>query len=189
MRCYACERQDTSPCPRCGKNYCPDHGSNLCAACLDPVIAAPSSAAFRIALFALLGASVLALWLLVRPPGLPGDSGGVVLEPDVTPDFTPGLTPDTGETLTPTPTGTAAASPDGSPEPTVTLIPDDQTPTPTPVPTVTPTPAPIEHVVVSGDTWNDLAAQFGVDPQTLASTNGYSLADVLPLGITLIIPQ
>ena len=184
MRCYACERQDTSPCPRCGKDYCPDHGANLCSSCLDPVVAAPSSAAFRIALFALLAASVLALWLLVRPPGLPGDSGGVVLEPDVTPDFTPGLTPDTGETLTPTPTGTAAASPDGSPEPTVT-----PTSTPTPVPTVTPTPGPIEHVVVSGDTWNDLAAQFGVDPETLASTNGYSLADVLPLGITLIIPQ
>ena len=185
MRCYACERQDTSPCPRCGKDYCPDHGANLCAACLDPIVAAPSSATFRIALFALLAASVLALWLLVRPPGLPGDNGGVVLEPDVTPDFTPGLTPDTGET--PTPTGTA--SPDGSP----TLIPDDQTPTPTPtptpVPTEAPTPGPIEHVVVTGDSWNGVAAQYGVDPATLASTNGYSLADVLPLGITLIIPQ
>lgn len=188
MRCYACERQDTSPCPRCGKDYCPDHGANLCAACLDPVAAAPSSATFRIALFALLGASVLALWLLVRPPGLPGDNGGVVLEPDVTPDFTPGLTPDTGETLTPTPT-TGADDPDGSPQPTVTPTADDRTPTPTPVPTVTPTPAPIEHVVVVGDTWNVIAEQFGVDPETLASTNGYSLADVLPLGITLIIPQ
>ena len=185
MRCYACERQDTSPCPRCGKDYCPDHGADLCSACLDPVIAAPSSSTFRIALFALLGASVLALWLLVRPPGLPGDNGGVVQEPDVTSDFTPGLTPDTGESPTPT----ATASPDGSPGPTVTLIPDDQTPAPTPEPTVTPTPAPVEHVVVTGDTWNGLAAQYEVDPETLASTNGYSLADVLPLGITLIIPQ
>lgn len=187
MRCYACERQDTSPCPRCGKNYCPEHGADLCSACLDPVVAAPSSAAFRIALFALLGASVLALWLLVRPPGLPGDSGGVVLEPDATPDFTPGLTPDTGETLTPT--GTAAASPDGSAEPTVTPIQDDQTPTPTPAPTVTPTPAPIEHLVVSGDTWSGVAEQYGVDEDALASSNGYSVDDVLPLGITLIIPQ
>ncbi|MCH7485088.1 MAG: LysM peptidoglycan-binding domain-containing protein [Chloroflexi bacterium] len=183
MRCYACERQDTSPCPRCSKDYCPDHGADLCAACLDPIVAAPSSATFRIALFALLGASVLALWLLVRSPGLPGDNGGVVQQPDITPDFTPGLTPDTGETLTPT------ASPDGSPVLTPTPIPDNQTPAPTPVPTATPTPAPIEHIVETGDTWNALAAQYGVDPQTLASTNGYSLADVLPLGITLIIPQ
>ncbi len=189
MRCYACERQDTSPCPRCGKNYCPDHGANLCAACLDPIVAAPSSSTFRIALFALLGASVLALWLLVRPPGLPGDNGGVVLEPDATPGFTPGLTPDTGETLTPTPTG--ADDPDGSPEPTPTQTPDVQTPSPspTPEPTVTPTPAPIEHIVVTGDTWNAIAAQFGVDAATLASTNGYSVADVLPLGVTLIIPR
>ncbi len=185
MRCYACERQDTSPCQRCGKNYCPDHGADLCAVCLDPVVAAPSSSTFRVALFALLGASVLALWLLVRPPGLPGDGGGVVQEPDISPDFTPGLTPDTGESPTPT----ATASPDGSPQPTLTLIPDDQTPAPTAEPTVTPTPAPIEHVVVTGDTWNGIAATYDVDAATLASTNGYSVADVLPLGITLIIPR
>ena len=183
MRCYAWERQDTSACPRCGKNYCPNHGADLCSACLDPVVAAPSSATFRIALFALLGASVLALWLLVRPPDLPGGEGGVVLEPDVTPDFTPGLTPDTGETLTPT------GSPDGSPEPTVTLIPDNQTPGPTREPTVTPTPAPIEHLVVSGDTWSGIAELYGVDADTLASSDGYSVDDVLPLDITLIIPQ
>ncbi len=174
MRCYTCERQDTSPCPRCGKNYCPDHGSNLCAACLDPVVAAPSSSAFRIALFALLGASVLALWLLVRPPSLPGDTGGVVLEPDATPDFTPGLTPDTGDTLTPTGTG--------APQPTATS-------SPTPEPTPTPTPAPIEHLVVSGDTWVVVAELYGVDQETLATSNGYGVNDVLPLGITLIIPQ
>ncbi|HEY5640577.1 MAG TPA: LysM peptidoglycan-binding domain-containing protein [Dehalococcoidia bacterium] len=187
MRCYACERQDTSPCPRCGKNYCPDHGADLCSACLDPVVAAPSSSAFRVALFALLGASVLALWLLVRPPGLPGDNGGVVQQPDGTPDFTPGLTPDTGES--PTPTASATGSPGASPRPSVTLIPDDFTPAPTQKPTVTPTPAPIEHVVVTGDTWNGLAEQFGVDAAVLAEFNGYSVADVLPLGITLIIPQ
>ena len=189
MRCYACERQDTSPCPRCGKHYCPDHGADLCSACLDPIVAAPSSSTFRIALFALLGASVLALWLLLRPPSLPGESGGVVLEPDATPDFTPGLTPDTGETLAPTPTGSADAPPDGSPVPTITLIPDDQTPAPTQEPTVTPTPAPIEHLVVPGDSWSGVAELYGVDADTLASSNGYSVDDVLPLGITLIIPQ
>ena len=183
MRCYACERQDTSPCTRCGKNYCPDHGADLCSSCLDPVVAAPSSAAFRIALFALLGVSVLALWLLVRPPSLPGDGGGVVLEPDATPDFTPGLTRDTGETRTPT--GSAG----GGPQPTVTRSPDDQTPAPTPVPTVTPTPAPIEHLVVSGDTWSGVAEQYDVDAETLASSNGYSVDEVLPLGVTLIIPR
>jgi len=184
MRCYACERQDTSPCPRCGKDYCPDHGADLCASCLDPIVAAPSSSTFRVALFALLGASVLALWLLVRPPGLPGENTGVVQEPDVTPNFTPGLTPDTGETLTPTPSATV--SPDGSPEPSATATP---APTPTPEPTASPTPAPIEHVVEVGDTWNVLAEQYDVDAVELAESNGYSITDVLPLGVTLIIPQ
>ena len=41
----------------------------------------------------------------------------------------------------------------------------------------------------TGDTWNALAEQFGVDPSVLAESNGYSITDVLPLGITLIIPQ
>jgi len=166
---------------------CPDHGADLCSSCLDPIVAAPTSSTFRIALFALLAASVLALWLLVRPPGLPGDGGGVVLDPDITPGFTPGLTPDTGESPTPT----ATVSPDGSLTPTPIL--DDQTSTPTPtstpVPTASPTPAPIEHVVETGDTWNALAEQFGVDASVLAESNGYSVTDVLPLGITLIIPQ
>ena len=57
------------------------------------------------------------------------------------------------------------------------------------MPTVTPTPAPIEHLVVSGGTWGGVAEQYGVDQETLASANGYSVDEVLPLGVTLIIPQ
>jgi LysM repeat protein len=186
MRCYACQRQDTQTCPRCGRSYCPDHGAELCAFCLDPVVAAPSSGAFRIALVGLLAASVLALWLLVRPPDVPGDNSGVIQQPDVTPNFTPALTPDTDQTPTPTPEG---QTPGPTPAPTLTQVPDDRTPAPTEAPTPEPTPAPIEHVVVTGDTWFGIAELYGVDAELLASSNGYTLADVLPNGITLIIPQ
>ena len=74
MDCYACDQESTQRCSRCGNPYCRGHGDDLCADCLDPVSAAPSSAVFRASLLGLLIASVLALWLLVRPPSLPGES-------------------------------------------------------------------------------------------------------------------
>src|SRR3990172_6372482 len=104
MNCYACDQEATSRCSRCGNAYCRDHGHDpslasgqvpstsspsetsesarrtgqvLCADCLDPVNAAPSGVVFRASVFALLVASVLALWLIVRPPSLPGESSEV----------------------------------------------------------------------------------------------------------------
>ena len=79
MDCYLCDQEATQRCPRCDNPYCSDHGEDLCADCLNPINAAPSGAFFRASLFALLVGSVLALWLLVRPPGLPGESSGVIV--------------------------------------------------------------------------------------------------------------
>jgi hypothetical protein len=170
-------------CSRCGRHYCIDHGSNLCAACLDPVQAAPSSATFRLALAGLLGASVLALWLLVRPPSVPGEGSGIIQEPEASPDFTPGLTPDTDDE-TSGPTGAASGTPRPSEAATAT-------PEATEAPTEAPTepPGPVEYLTQDGDTWFGIAEAFGVDAANLAATNGYTLDDVLPVGITLVIPQ
>ena len=55
-------------CPRCGAAYCHEHGGELCAACLDPISAAPSSTVFRTTLFGMLVFSVLALHEQVLPP-------------------------------------------------------------------------------------------------------------------------
>jgi len=68
MECYACDREATQRCSRCGNAYCAEHGGDpnapggqaLCAECLDPVSATPSGTVFRASLFALLGTSVLA---------------------------------------------------------------------------------------------------------------------------------
>src|SRR3972149_5553521 len=93
MDCYLCDNEASQRCPRCGNPYCGDHGDDLCADCLNPVNAAPSGAFFRASLLALLLGSLPALWLLVHPPGLPGDLGGVVI-PEASPQpATPAASP------------------------------------------------------------------------------------------------
>src|SRR3990170_2310689 len=121
MNCYLCDNEASQRCPRCGSPFCGDHGEDLCADCLNPVNAAPSGAFFRTSLLALLLGSVLALWLLVRPPGLPGDSSGVVI-PEASPQATPTpaasptpATPIAGATAEPTPTATPVPTPTAEP--------------------------------------------------------------------------
>jgi LysM repeat protein len=174
MDCYLCDNEATQRCPRCGNPYCGDHGEGLCADCLNPVNATPSGAFFRASLLALLLGSVLALWLLIRPPGLPGESTGVNV-PEATPLPAQGTsTPAPTTTPTRTPVASATAAP---------------TPTPTPAPTAEPTPAPIEYTVVDGDSWFGIADAYGVDAESLAAYNGYTLEDLLPVGEVLTIPQ
>ena len=169
MDCYLCDNEASQRCPRCGNPYCGDHGEDLCADCLNPVSAAPSGAFFRASLLPLLLGSVLALWLLVRPPGLPGDSSGVVI-PEASPQPT---TP----AASPTPATPVA---DATAEPTPT--------TAAPTPTAEP-PAPIEYTVVEGDTWFGIAEAYGVDAESLAGYNGLTLDDLLQPGQVLTIPQ
>ena len=165
MDCYLCDQEATQRCPRCGNPYCSDHGEDVCADCLNPLNAAPSGTFFRASLFALLLGSVLALWLLIRPPGLPGESSGVIV-PEPSPISSP-------EPITPEPPLTPTAEP---------------TPTPTPEPTPEPE-GPLEYTVVEGDTWFGLAEFFGVDAESLAAFNGYTLDDFFQPGDVLIIPQ
>ena len=171
MDCYLCDNEASQRCPRCGNPYCGDHGEDLCADCLNPVNAAPSGAFFRASLLALLLGSVLALWLLVRPPGLPSDSSGFVI-PEASP-----------QPVTPTPAASATAEP----TPTATATPT-AVPTPTAAPTEEP-PAPIEYTVVDGDTWYGIAEAFGVDAASLAAANSLTLEDIIQPGDVLLIPQ
>lgn len=186
MNCYACDQEAVRRCSRCDNPYCANHGPTgdeagppLCAACLDPVAAAPSSTIFRASVFGLFAASILGLWLLIRPPDLPDDSSSA-LQPVVTnaPSQTTG------------PTGSAPAT-SGTPQPSGAATP---APTVTPVPTATaaPTEAPpavIEYTVAEGDTWFGIAAEYGVDAEALAAANGRTLADFLQIDETIIIPR
>ena len=128
MDCYVCQKKAAQRCPRCGNAYCRDHGEDpssgsgqaLCADCLNPINAAPSGTFFRASLLLLLVGSVLALWLLIRPPGLPGESSEVIA-PEPSPSASPGpvtppppLTPTAEATATPTPTATPPGPPTDS---------------------------------------------------------------------------
>src|SRR5258708_5041318 len=168
MNCYSCERESTQRCSRCGNPYCPPPGASLCGVCMDPLRSVPSRGVFRIALFGLFGGAVLALWLLVRPPSVPGQESITRNDSTATPALTPA---GAGGGATTTPAVAAAGS---TPEATVTPV-----PTATPLPTPVPTPAPVFYTVQSGDTWDGIAGSYGVNPQSLASINGHTLDDIL----------
>ncbi len=177
MDCYVCRKKAPQRCPRCGNPYCRDHGDDLCADCLNPVNAAPSGTFFRASLLVLLVGSVLALWLLIRPPGLPGESSEIIAPEPSPPSSPEPVTPP--PPLTPTATATATATP--TPKPT---------PKPTPEPTTEP-PAPIEYIVQEGDTASGIAASFGVTVEDLLAVNGLTQEDApfIQPGDVLVIPQ
>jgi hypothetical protein len=138
--------------------------------------ATPSANIYRVALLGLFGGAVLALWLMIRPPSVPGQESAVIHEPTATPALTPGA----GGEPTNTPgasTTTAAATETPAP-----------TPTAAPTPEPTPTPGPVQYAVEEGDTWFGIAEIFGVDAFALAQYNGQTLEDVLNVGETLLIP-
>ncbi len=175
MHCFACEKDATQRCDRCSNFYCDDHGGTLCASCLDPMRAVPSRGLYRVALLGVFGGAVLALWLMVQPPSVPGEESSIINQPTTTPALTPGA----GGGGTRTPAASGAASPTsevtGTPEPTPTAAP-------------TPTPGPVEYIVVEGDTWFGIAEAFAVDASVLAQYNGQTLEDVLNVGEVLLIP-
>jgi len=183
MSCYACGRDAIHRCPRCAKPYCDQHGSELCAACQDPSSAIPSGALFRGALLALLVASVLALWLLIRPPGASDDeSGAQAGQPSVTrtPTATtarpsPSVSPTGTPGISPTPGGTPGVSP---------------TPGATPGPSPSPEPSPFEeYTVQQGDSLSSIAQQFGTTADELARINGITDPNTLDIGQKLQVPR
>lgn len=177
MECFRCDREATSECPRCGTLYCDEHGDALCERCQDPALALPSYRIYRGSLLALLGGTIFAVWLLVRPPlTVDGDSPGV-------PPALSGVisAPDSTETV----------------EPTVTV-------TPTPVPTATSTPEPTagparptfrEHTVAEGDTMFSIALEYLpankevlVFVEEIAAFNELSDVNAISIGSVLKVP-
>jgi len=185
MSCYACGRDAIHRCPRCAKPYCEEHGGELCAACQDPSSAIPSGALFRGALLVLLVASVLALWLLIRPPGASDEeSGAQAGQPSVT------RTP-TATTARPSPsvapTGTPGISPTPGGTPGISPTPGG---TPTPAPSPTPEPSPFqEYTVQQGDSLSSIAQQFGTTADELARINGITDPNALSVGQKLQVPR
>lgn len=72
MICYACSNQAVATCPRCGRAYCADHGSDICAYCAEPAAGTPSRLWYRGSVLALAVTSLVGIWLLAVPPDLRG---------------------------------------------------------------------------------------------------------------------
>ena len=181
MECFLCEQDAVRECARCGAVYCDAHGDSLCERCSDPALAMPSHRLYRGSLIALLAGSVLALWLLLRPPG--GDPGeaetplaaasppALYLAPDDA-GASPSPTPEASPSAEASPPADASPpaeatpepepSPEPAPEPTAEATPTaEPEPEPTPEDTPTPEPAPepepepaaavTEYTVQAGD--------------------------------------
>lgn len=200
MQCFACNNPATQQCHRCGKLYCDAHGDNLCAECLSPVSAAPSPTIFRGSLLALLAGTVVAIWLLVRPPELPGEGEVEQLAELPTPTATAEeLAPTVtvvppGETVEPLETPTPVVTPTPTPTATGTAPAGEGTETPTPTPEEggCPPGTTLEdgnciYVVQTGDTPGGIAERFGITLEALRNANGLT-GDLIQVGQRLIIP-
>lgn len=190
MQCFKCDQDAVQECPRCGALYCDDHGGTLCDRCMDPVLAVPSYRVFRGSLAALLVGSVVAVWLLVLPPGAadgdrPPSSIAGIVQTVTPPAATPTATPATG-TATGTGTPEGGSGPDGeataSPTPTATA-------TPTPTPTPTPEPEGTTYTVESGDTLTGIARQFDSTADEIQRANNISDPTSIQVGDVLTIPR
>src|SRR4051812_12752902 len=147
MTCFACEREPTRQCPRCGRPYCDEHGEDVCDACLNPGSGVPSFTLYRGSLLALLIGTAVAVWLIVQPSGGESSANQALRPQLVTPTAVAravgGATPGAPPAQTPAPqttpqAGAPGATP-GAPVATTPGAPVAGTPRP-PGPGTTPAP-------------------------------------------------
>jgi LysM repeat protein len=155
LTCFACEQDPTQQCPRCGRPYCDDHGEDVCDACLNPASGLPSFTLYRGSLLALLVGVLVAVWLLVQPPG-GGESNA----------------PQTGTIITPTPQVQVQTTPPAGTTPGATGGTPQGNATPRPNATATPSTSGgggSTYTVVAGDTLSSICER--VKPATMSVTD------------------
>jgi LysM repeat protein len=163
LKCYACEREPTQQCARCGRPYCDEHGEDFCNVCLEPSTGVPSVNLYRGSLLALVIGAVVALVLIVQPNGASSESA---FKPTiVTPTASTGAA---GNLTTPAAGGSPAAqTTPGTPRPGTTATPPaggtarpattGTTTASTPAASGTTTTG--DYVVVAGDTLTGICSQ------------------------------
>lgn len=198
LTCFACEREPTQQCPRCGRPYCDEHGEELCDVCLQPVTGLPSFTLYRGSILALFLGGIIAVWLLVQPPNSNANTAlrPVVLTPTPSIAANANQTPQPNSTAGTNPTATNQ-TPTANQTPGVTTTAPAGTATVRPATTGTPaagtTPSAGTYTVVSGDTLSGIcSAQRPNLPNTdcvasLRSLNSLT-GDALSLGQQLRLP-
>jgi LysM repeat protein len=191
LKCFACEREPTQQCPRCGRPYCDEHGEDFCNVCLEPSSGVPSLGLYRGSLVALVFAAIIAIWLIVQPAN--NTSGSALRTVVVTPTNGPAA----GALTTPGPAGTppAGATPAASSTPAAAT-----SGTPRPAATSTTAAGPTTtgtYVVVSGDTLSSICSDKIRRPASMSvsdcvaqikSLNGLT-SDNINVGDSLKVPQ
>lgn len=200
MNCYSCDQTAVNACKRCAKPYCEDHGNaTYCATCLQPASALPSFNLYRGALLVMLVGTVLAVFLIFRPPGETKGAPPVVVGKTTA---TPASGTPRATVAAQTPQSTAASAPGTPAAETTAGAPGtpsaDETPSGTGTPQAGATESPFgEYIVEAGDTLFDIANANlppGDNPvsfaKAIAALNGLDYdAPILPIGAKLLLPK
>ena len=173
--CHYCDRAAEEQCPTCGRLYCGEHGDDVCLRCMAPESATPGSLMYRGSLLALVLASLVALFLFIRPPESKSANGSLHTAATATSATRP--------TATPTPPGTEAtrsATANASVQATASVA-GNTTPGAT-------TPAGRTYTVVDGDTLSTIAAANNVTLEELQALNPGVTPENLRAGAVLRLP-
>lgn len=180
LTCYYCDNPAEAECPTCGRLYCSEHGEDVCLRCMSPEAAAPSGAVYRGSVVALVIASLIVVFLLVRPPQSKTAA-------NTASDF-PTSTAAIQATATPTTRGSGGATTPVQ----GTQVPSSVTPaTPAPgTPTVgaTATPSGNTYTMQEGDTLSAVAAGYGITVAELLEANPGLNPDAIAIGTVIRIP-
>ena len=172
--CHYCTRPAEDECPTCGRFYCAEHGDDVCLRCLSPEAATPSVSIYRGAILALAVASLVTIFLLVRPPESKSTQDSVRTLATPTPLAQVTATPTRPGSATPTrvPSASATASAAGSA---------------TAGATNTPPAGQQTYKIEAGDSLSIIAARFNTDIETLKSLNP-GLTELIQIGQEIKVP-
>lgn len=179
--CYYCENSAEAECPTCGRLYCGEHGDDVCLRCMSPESAAPSAAIYRGSILVLVIASLITLFLIVRPPE---NKSATNLVRDL-----PTSTAAVSTTATPTrPGGGATTTPRTGTQVPSSVTPVSPTTVASPTAAASPTATGRTYVMKSGDTLSAVAASFGVTVAELLAANPGLNANTIAVGAEIKIP-
>lgn len=180
LTCYYCENPAEAECPTCGRLFCSEHGEDVCLRCMSPEAAAPSGAVYRGSVLALVIATLVVVFLLVRPPA---SKTATSIDRNL-----PTSTAAINATATPTEQGGGGG---GTPV-QGTVVPSSVTVTQAPAETETvaasPTPSGRTYTMQAGDTLSDVAAGYGITVAELLEANPGINPDTIAIGTVIRIP-
>ncbi len=155
----------------------------MCLRCMSPESATPSALVYRGSVLTLVIASLVALFLVLRPPERATDNGVVRTVPTNTAAVGATATPTPPVTRTPAATTTAAVTPGASPSPAVS-----PSPAGSPTAAATPTAGPRTYVVQAGDTLSSIAAENGTTVDEIVALNPGLEPNTLQVGAEIRLP-